>query len=63
MIIIIALGKVFFVGGVLTKIIDTFLILPLKVCCGYLLKSPHQGNSNEYPQYIFCFLFFFFVEK
>ena len=23
----------------------------MKVCCGFSLESPHQGDSNEYTQY------------
>ena len=31
---------------------DIFLIFfNIKVCCVFLLESPHQGNSNEYTQY------------
>ena len=24
-----------------------------KTCCGYSLKAPHRGASNEYPHYVF----------
>ena len=31
---------------------DIFSIFfDMKVCCGYLLESPHRGNFNEYTQY------------
>ena len=23
----------------------------MRVCCGFSLESPHQGNSNEYTQH------------
>ena len=23
------------------------------ICCGYLLESPHRGDSNKYPQHMF----------
>ena len=25
-----------------------------KTCCGYSLEVPQRGNSNEYPQHMFC---------
>ena len=27
------------------------IFLNMRVCCVFSLKSPHQGNSNEYKQY------------
>ena len=29
------------------------LFLHKKVCCGYSLESPRQGDSNEYLQHTF----------
>ena len=29
-----------------------FLISPRNICCGYLLESPHRGDSNKYPQHM-----------
>ena len=26
----------------------------MKVCCIFLLESPHRGDSNEYTQYTIC---------
>ena len=31
----------------------TFLISPKNICCGYPLKVPWSGTSNEYPQHMF----------
>ena len=27
------------------------ILLNRRVCCVFLLESPHQGDSNEYTQY------------
>ena len=27
------------------------IFLNIKVCCVFLLESPHRGDSNEYTQY------------
>ena len=29
------------------------LITPRNIFCGYLLESPHRGDSNKYPQHTF----------
>ena len=29
------------------------LFTPRNICCGYLLESPRQGDSNKYPQHMF----------
>ena len=28
-----------------------FIFFNIKVCCVFLLESPHRGDSNEYTQY------------
>ena len=28
------------------------LFTPSNICCGYLLESPHRGDSNKYPQHM-----------
>ena len=33
--------------------IISFLFLNKNMCCGYSLKVPQQGASNEYPQHTF----------
>ena len=33
------------------KKVRYFFISPSKICCGYSLKAPHWGHSNEYPQH------------
>ena len=35
------------------KIVDTFLIFPQNIDCGYTLEPPRRGDSNEYPQSMF----------
>ena len=34
------------------KVLIFFLFLHENLCCGYSLKAPWQGASNEYPQHI-----------
>ena len=50
----IALIKMFFFNP---KVLIFFLFFHENICCGYLygysLEAPHQGASNEYPQYVF----------
>ena len=47
---------------------DIFLIFfDMKVCCVFLLVSPHRGDSNEYAQYtllnIFCICSYCFFSR
>ena len=35
------------------KIFDIFLIFAQNIDCGYTLKPPRRGGSNEYPQSMF----------
>ena len=48
--IVIALDKMFFFNK---KILKFFLFLLKNICCGYSLKAPGRGASNEYPQHVF----------
>ena len=36
------------------KVLISFFISSGNICCGYSLEGPHQGTSNEYPQYVSC---------
>ena len=37
-----------------SKILDIFLIFAQDIYCGYMLEQPRRGDSNEYPQSMFC---------
>ena len=40
-------------GGYQAHNVNSFLISPQNVCCGYSLEAPRQGTSNEYLQHMF----------
>ena len=53
LIIISVLDTVFFPSKKKKKNTDIFHISPQKNMLWYSLEVPHQGDSNEYPQYMF----------
>ena len=40
-------------GRLLEISMNTLFNTARNICCGYLLESPHQGDSNKYPQHMF----------
>ena len=41
---------------------DIFHIPAQNIDCGYSLESPRRGGSNEQPQSLFFFVFFFLAK-
>ena len=40
-------------NGFLEKLYNIVFNIPRNICRGYLLESPCQGDSNNYPQHMF----------
>ena len=45
-------NKPFLIDGLAATYLDTSII-DQNINCGYSLEPPHQGGSNEYPQFMF----------